>query len=140
MNTCIEFRNYQLGLQEIDEQHQVLFDHIANLDASIRSGDRWLVVYQTLVDIGQWSKVHFAVEESLMRICRYPHVEKHIRQHTDYVQSIEQMKQQALTEDISEKASEFLKTWLLKHVMKDDRDYADHFAGISESNFAESRG
>jgi hemerythrin-like metal-binding protein len=105
-----EFESYRLGTDDIDEQHHALFDYVENLDAAIASGDRWVVVYQTLVEIEHWAKVHFMVEESLMRICRYPHLEGHIQQHAIFATKVGQIKQQALTKDISREASEFLRT------------------------------
>lgn len=131
MDTTAPFESYQLGIDDIDEQHRVLFDHIENLDASIASGDRWLVVYQTLEMLERWAEVHFSVEESLMRICRFEDFEAHARQHATYLSEVRRMKQEALTKDISQKASRFLHAWLLQHVQVDDRKYAEHFRDIS---------
>lgn len=132
MNIRTEFESYRLGIDDIDEQHRTLFDYIENLDVAIADGDRWLVVYQTLAEIEHWAKVHFTVEESLMRICRYPHLERHHSQHAAFSAGVGQMKQQALTKDISQQASKFLHTWLLQHINGEDRKYAEYFLGISE--------
>jgi len=127
-----KFESYRLGIDDIDEQHRALFDYIENLDAAIASGDRWLVVYQTLVELEHWSKLHFAVEESLMRICHYPQLKQHHNRHAAFSASVEQMKQEALTKDISKKVSKFLHLFLRRHVKTDDRKYAEYFLAISE--------
>ena len=97
MGTESGFASYRLGIDDIDEQHRALFDYVENLDATIASGDRWLAVYQTLAEIEHWAKMHFAVEESLMRICRYPDLMPHLAQHAAFAERVGQMKQEALT-------------------------------------------
>lgn len=139
MDTKSKFESYRLGIDDIDEQHRTLFDYIENLDAAIASGDRWLVVYQTLTELEQWAMVHFAVEESLMRICRYPHLEQHHRQHAAFDARVGQMKQEALTKDISQEVSEFLHTFLQQHVKTDDRKYAEYFLVVGECFVPERR-
>lgn len=139
MATNSKFENYQLGIDDIDEQHRALFNYIENLDTAIASGDRWLVVYQTLVELENWAKVHFAVEESLMRICRFPHLEKHIRQHGIFVAEVGQMKEETQTREISQKASKFLHSWLLQHIGVDDRKYAEYFLTLNQ-HLAHERG
>ncbi len=123
---------YHLGIEDIDEQHGVLFDHIHNLDAAIANGDRWVVVHHTLAELEHWTKVHFAVEESVMRICRYPKVQEHLAQHSAFVVKIQQLKQKSLTEDIAQEASAYLHDWLMQHIQVEDRKYAEHFLTISE--------
>lgn len=132
VNIRTEFESYRLGIDDIDEQHRALFDYIENLDVAIADGDRWLVVDQTLAEIEYWTRVHFAVEESLMRINHYPHLEQHHSKHAAFSARVGQMKQQALTKDISRQDSKFLHTWQLQHVNADDRQYAEYFFGISE--------
>lgn len=127
METKAKFEDYRLGIVDIDEQHRALFDCIENLDAAIASGDRWLAVYQTLVEIESWVKVHFAVEESLMRICRFPHLESHQKQHAAFVAKVGEMKDETQTMEISQKTSHFLHAWLLQHIGLEDRKYAEHF-------------
>lgn len=123
---------YKLGIDDIDEQHSVLFDHLHNLDASINAGDRWVVVHTTLSELFHWTQLHFAVEESVMRICRYPDLERHIQQHDGFVAKVQQMKQKSLTEDIAIEASTMLHDWLVQHIQIEDRKYANHFLTVSE--------
>lgn len=123
---------YQLGIEDLDEQHAVLFEHLHNLDASIAAGDRWVVVHNTLTELFHWTQLHFAVEESVMRICRYPGLDRHIEQHQGFVAHVQQMKQKSLTDDISVEASTMLHDWLVHHIQIEDRKYADHFSSVSE--------
>lgn len=129
--------NYFLGIDDLDEQHQTLFQHLADLDAAIAAGDRWVVVHNTLVELSNWTNLHFAVEESVMRICRYPALQQHIQQHQSFVDKLSLLKQKSLTEDIAQEASSLLHEWLVQHIMIEDRKYADHFQKVS-ARFDES--
>lgn len=123
---------YRLGIDDIDEQHGVLFEHLANLDAAVANGDRWVVVHHTLAELEHWTKVHFAVEESVMRICRYACTDEHLVQHKSFVAKIQHMKQKSLTEDIAQEASRYLHDWLMQHICVEDRKYAEYFLAVSE--------
>jgi hemerythrin len=123
---------YKIGINDLDEQHSVLFEHLRDLDASIAAGDRWVVVHNTLTELVHWTQLHFAVEESVMRICRYPDLERHIEQHHGFVAKVQQMKQKSLTDDIAAEASTMLHDWLVHHIQIEDRKYADHFLTVSE--------
>lgn len=131
MSTDFRPEGYLLGIEEIDEQHGILFDYIHTLDNAIASGDRWVVVHHTLADLEHWTKIHFAVEESVMRIFRFPQVRPHLEQHKDFVSRIQVMKQKSLTEDIAQEASQFLHDWLMQHILVEDRKYADHFQSFA---------
>lgn len=131
------FKTYRLGIDDIDQQHRTLFDYVERLNTAIANGDRWLAAYQILAELEHWARMHFAVEESLMRICCFPDLVQHMRQHVTFAEKVAQMKQEALTSDISAKASEFLRNWLEQHVRIDDRKYADHFLRLSDSLAAE---
>jgi len=123
---------YALGIDDLDEQHGVLFELLANLDQSIQDGDRWVVVHNTLSELLHWTQLHFAVEESVMRICHFPELAKHIEQHKGFVAKVLELKQKSLTEDIADDASKLLHDWLLHHIRIEDRKYSEHFARVSE--------
>jgi len=133
----LTFEAYRLGIDDIDQQHRTLFDYVERLNTAIAGGDRWLAAYQILAELEHWAKIHFAVEESLMSICCYPDMTRHMRQHAIFSAKVVQLKQESLTKDISGKASEFLRNWLMQHVGSDDRKYAEHFLRINESFAAE---
>lgn len=127
-----QLESYRLGIDDIDSQHYALFETIDNLDVSVANGDCWLVVHTTMAELERRVKEHFSVEESLMRICHYPHVQQHIDEHAVFADTVQQMKQQSLTEDIPREASQFLRDWLTQHLLTEDRKYAEHFLAVSE--------
>jgi hemerythrin len=117
---------YAFGIDEIDDQHRALFEFIAKLDAAIPTSDSWVLVQQTLNDLGYWARIHFAVEESLMRLARFPELDSHIATHADFMKTIARLKRQSLRKDIARDTSHFLNDWLRHHIDVDDRKYAVH--------------
>lgn len=117
---------YAFGIEEIDHQHRALFESIRRLDTVLPSNDAWVVVQQTLNELGYWARIHFAVEESLMRLMRFGELEAHIDMHTNFMLKIAKLKKQSLRKDIARDTSMFLNDWLRHHIDIEDRKYAEH--------------
>jgi hemerythrin len=69
------------GIQEIDEQHETLFNILEKLQGVVEGGDNWSVVYFALSELVQFARSHFVLEEALMRLHGYPDLEQHIAEH-----------------------------------------------------------
>ena len=69
------------GIQEIDEQHEILFDTLETLKNVVAAGDGWSAAYFALSELLQFTRTHFTVEEALMRLHNYLDIEKHIAEH-----------------------------------------------------------
>lgn len=118
---------YVFGIDEIDAQHKALFEFIFKLDAAIPTADSWVVVQQTLNDLNFWARVHFAVEESLMRLMGFPDAAAHNETHANFMETIARLKKQSLRKDIARDTSRFLNDWLRHHIDVEDRKYAEFF-------------
>ena len=122
---------YSVGIDEVDDQHKVLINCIANLEQAIDSGDekqRWSAIHYAIVQLSDYTRVHFSVEESLMRILKYPGCAEHIAQHQVFVKYLADMERRSITQDISEdEIVGFLRNWLLTHILEDDKRYAASF-------------
>jgi hemerythrin len=118
---------YAFGIDEIDAQHRALFEFIGKLEAAVPTSDSWVTVQQTLNDLNYWARVHFAVEESLMRLMGFPDITSHNATHADFIETIGRLKKQSLRKDIARDTSRFLNDWLRHHIDVDDRKYAEFF-------------
>jgi len=123
---------YSVGIDEIDEQHKGLVNCIANLEKSIESVDekqRWTAVHYAVVQLSDYTRIHFAVEESLMRVLGYPQRDAHLAQHRVFTSFLENVQRKSITHDISEdEIVGFLRDWLLTHIVHEDKKYAAWFA------------
>jgi len=128
---------YSVEIQEIDEQHKCIVGYINELyEALSRKGNRDLVedVIQKLVE---YTKVHFAVEEALMRIFHYEDYERHKEIHDNIVQQVltYQGKFMAGDDKVGMELLMFLKGWLFEHINKVDKAYSAtmHDAGVKKT-------
>lgn len=118
-----------VGIQEIDEQHKVLVGLLNELHLAV-SDHRGSAVCRGILDqLAEYTRVHFAVEESLMRILGYPDHENHKHEHemlTGQVVDL-QGKLDAGKVAISFELLHFLKVWLTKHINESDKRYGGYF-------------
>lgn len=118
-----------VGIQEIDEQHKVLVGLLNELQTAIVEHHGSAACRSILDRLAEYTRVHFAVEESLMRIFGYPDYEPHKHEHEMLVQQIVglQEKLDAGKAAISFELLHFLKVWLTDHIRKSDRQYGPYF-------------
>ena len=120
-------KEFSVGIQEIDEQHKTLADCVTAIEHAVAGQERWLIVHSTLIRAADFARIHFAVEESLMRIHAYPRLEEHISEHRRFSKHLDELQHKALTVDVSEEMIVFIRGWLETHVPTHDKPYAAHF-------------
>lgn len=133
----IEWRDdYSVDIQEIDEQHKCIVNYINELgDALIRKGNQ-VAVYDVVNKLVEYTKIHFAVEETLMRIFTYQGYNEHKISHDMLVLQLSSL-QKKLYDGHPEVGMELmmlLKKWLLEHISHEDKQYtaALHAAGVKK--------
>ncbi len=126
---------YSLGIPEIDEQHKVLFELINELWDALAK--RSPIQSQLLVIEGleHYTTAHFAAEETLMRVIKYPKFDTHKQTHDKFVRRIAEEKARLLAGNgLSLDVLYFLKDWLVNHILVDDQDYAGFSQAIMRSS------
>jgi len=118
-----------VGVEEIDEQHKVLVNLINEMHGAIHQRRGSEVVGEILGRLVEYTRIHFAVEESLMRILHYPEYEEHKEQHEELLRHVLELNEKVETGKtaIGFELMHFLKIWLTKHIMESDRQYTDYF-------------
>jgi len=116
----------RMGIEEIDAQHQMLFDVLARLEQSIGGDARWSAVHFALVELDSYVRIHFTVEEALMRLHGYPDIAAHVAQHREFSVRLESIKQHSIQRDVSDEMTELLKAWLVNHIDKVDKAYVPY--------------
>lgn len=118
-----------VGIEEIDEQHKVLVNLVNQMHEAIHKRQGSKVVQDILAELIEYTRIHFAVEESLMRILNYPGYEEHHAQHAELVDhAIElQQKVESGKTAIGFELMHFLKTWLTRHILEEDMQYSGFF-------------
>ncbi|MES9814261.1 MAG: bacteriohemerythrin [Candidatus Thiodiazotropha sp.] len=118
-----------VGIEEIDEQHKMLVELVNKMHEAIHQRHGSDVVKSILGDLADYTRIHFAVEESLMRILNYPGYEDHKEIHEELLQSVADLQEKVTTGKtaIGFELMHFLKTWLTKHIMEEDMEYSGFF-------------
>ena len=119
-------KEYSVGIHEIDEQHKEITACISSVEQAVARYDRQSVD-SALMRLGDLARVHFAVEESLMRIHDYPHLEEHADDHKQFSDHLRALQEPFVTTDVFRDRIEFLHQWWDMHVQKHDKSCALHF-------------
>ena len=121
--------NFEIGIAEIDLQHHQLN---ALLERLRHSADKHYAyaANSVLEELAIQTRVHFAVEESLMRLLSYPETEAHVAEHRLLTQQLEKFRQRAQDFDVDAGLSGFIQTWLVDHIDDFDRKFVAHFLAM----------
>ena len=137
MNSFNWDKNFETGIDAVDEQHQYLvgfINHYGNLlsENTISIGD----INVALLDLTRYAEFHFKEEECLMRERggHEQHIEEHIKVHRVFMQDIYSMQAFILEEDQSSARQllDFLIHWLAYHILGIDQNVARQMAAIAE--------
>jgi hemerythrin len=128
--------NLSVGIAEIDDQHKKLVEMLNKMHDAILDHRGSAAARPILNEMAEYTRVHFATEESLMRATAYPHYEAHKQQHEDLIAQVQdlQAKLDAGSHAISFELLHFLKGWLTNHIVESDKKYGPYFLkrGIAE--------
>ena len=120
---------YSVGVQEIDEQHKELVGLLNQLHTAIHEHHGSEASRRILDELADYTRTHFMVEESLMRVSNYPEFENHKRNHEELIAQVQALQekldsgQAAITFELLH----FLKVWLTRHINEADKHFGDFF-------------
>lgn len=120
--------DYEVGVKQIDSEHQTLFNIINEFHDNYARGDFNKKTPYLLNALVAYTEEHFQHEEKLMSENDYPLFDKHSEQHSDLVTSIFTINER-LENDPAKASAEtmqFVKKWLCDHILKNDMDFADY--------------
>ncbi len=120
---------YELGIEEIDVQHNFFLNLINRLENELKNSDDLDYQAALLSELYTYASFHFISEENLMLREGYPDTMEHKNFH---IGLLDQLSSRAnmVTTDSSGKALtdfvEFLTDWILHHINSVDRLFAEY--------------
>lgn len=118
---------YEVGVAEIDEQHQKLID-IANRVYELMRNELALDKYDQIVEILQelkeYTVYHFHFEEGLMQKARYKKRFSHKILHQNFLAQVEAVDLSAVDENQDAylvQIMDFIANWLIEHIVGEDK-------------------
>ena len=120
---------YNTNIRAVDDDHHELLNRVNELHAAIIKGQPGEILEETLEFLIAYTVNHFAREENLMREYGYPEYETHRRKHIDLTEQVYDIKRriQAGEMEIYMQVFDFLKEWIINHILTEDRKMTPFF-------------
>ena len=120
---------YHIGIKSIDDQHKILVDLINDLYDAFGSQKNKKVIKKVIKELLDYTVYHFGNEEESFKKIGYKESDNHQIQHEKFIEKIETFGKEFEEGDasLSFEILDFLKNWLLNHILKIDTKYVPHF-------------
>ncbi|MBP8186575.1 MAG: bacteriohemerythrin [Comamonas sp.] len=114
-----------LGIPKIDAQHQVLVELINALHDELgKPAPARTTLAEVLEGLVDYTHNHFIEEEVMFQRYGYPQTTAHTAEHSQFTaKAMDWLMRFEDGEDINLEALDFLKDWLLHHILQEDRAY-----------------
>ena len=116
---------FVLGIDSIDKQHRWLVDTTNRLyDEIVSNSPKREDLKEILEGLVDYTVNHFIVEEDLFNRYGYPDEKDHRARHDEFARhALELLLKFERGEPVSEEVLNFLQSWLVKHILKEDKAY-----------------
>ena len=124
-----EWRNeFSVEIGSVDAQHKMLFQIAGELYAAMESGQSKAAMARLLDRLVQYTKVHFAHEERLMKMHGYKDFAAHKAEHDALTAQVMKFQQDFEEGKVSMSVQllQFLRSWLETHIRGTDRKYSPY--------------
>ncbi len=118
--------NYSVKIAGIDAQHQKLVKLINELHDAMRMAKGNEILGKIITELVDYTVFHFSFEEKLMSEAKYPGLAKHRIEHDSLKTKVRKIKSDFDSGKtvISIEVMQFLKDWLVNHIMHSDKEYS----------------
>ncbi len=109
----------------LDSQHKQIVGYLNEIDLHWKREDTQGEILESLEKLYTVTVEHFNEEQNMFETANYPHADNHVQQHRQITEQLtgfmERFKigQAVVDADFTR----FMKEWLVKHIMIDDKDY-----------------
>jgi hemerythrin len=129
-NNIVWDSRYNVGIEELDEQHQQLLRLINELDEFVEAGGKHIgkpSCFEALNALIKYADTHFRTEERYMEQHGYPMEASQREKHSDFMDRIFELTEESQKGDLLAffKITNFLKNWYISHVLGMDQEYKD---------------
>ncbi len=117
-------KEYEIGLEDIDNQHKELFKRIDKLLLAMYDGKEKSELYQLGKFMIEYIEDHFSDEEELMLRIHYSDSRKHINEHKEFIKIYNVFKDEIANKGASiylaNRMLKELRKWWEHHILKSD--------------------
>lgn len=119
--------DYNLGVKQIDEQHEKLFEIADRAFKLLKNDfvmDKYDKIIEILVELKEYTIFHFKSEEDYMLNIGYKNFLSHKVEHENFIQEINNINLDDIDLDQDEsvrKILDFIVDWIDKHILSQDK-------------------
>jgi len=116
--------SWSVGIKDIDEDHKKLVLLIQKLFGALITAQGAEYVKTVFFELIDYTRYHFEREEEIYEKYDFNDLERHKQLHQDLIQQVLDISKELLskgeTEQVSDDFFEFLKRWLVDHILEED--------------------
>lgn len=120
---------FEIGVEEIDNEHKEIIDHFITLYTLMRTGKGHEYFSELIKFLDYYVHNHFNHEEKLHTKSKYTKRETHKIMHDEFKTQVETMIAECDGVDISNadlvKLNLFIKEWLVQHILTEDKKFGE---------------
>lgn len=120
----------ETGIELIDEQHLELFSRIDKLEIALYSGMGSAELTYLIQYLMEYVVEHFAAEEKILDGINYPDLAKHIKQHQEFRQVVNEIisscRDKGADRFLAIEVDKMMRSWWENHILKLDMDYVTY--------------
>ena len=126
------------GISIIDQQHRGIISAVNSLYFFMRHKQEKEMLASVIATIEQYTKIHFATEEKLLKAAEYPDFDAHKKLHDGLTRRSILVGNECKRNNDAYGYLMFLKDWWIDHINRHDRHYIEHLHNNSVINPATS--
>jgi len=117
---------YSVNIGILDTQHKTLVTMINDLHQAMTEGSGKDKLGGILSNLIKYTQANFATEERLMQTHGYPDIHAHKSEHEGLTNTVLDLQRRFRSNQVglSIEVMDFLKTWLVKHILGSDKKYS----------------
>ena len=115
-----------VNIKQIDQQHKKLVQYLNDLYRAMQKKQSQQAIGAILDNLITYTTSHFQTEEKLFDQYGYPETDEHKKMHRELATKVVDFQQQFQSgaSGLDMQLIEFLKDWLIEHIMKTDKRYS----------------
>jgi hemerythrin-like metal-binding protein len=129
----IEWKDeYSVSVKRFDGEHKKLFSLLNELNDAMAKGQGRFVVQSVLQQLLNYTRQHFAAEETAMRGVAFRGLASHMMEHRELTTKVEKFSAEYSKGDtsITIDVLYFLRDWLDHHILTTDHEYKEALSSL----------
>ena len=120
---------YSVGYDLIDKQHKKLVEMINELYSAFISGNAQEKAPEIVNEMIKYTDYHFKTEEAFFEKYNYPEIDVHKAIHKSFVDKVLEVQEglESKKVTVSYDIMNFLRKWLLEHILQEDKKFGSFF-------------